>query len=172
MYKVMDSALRTYKGHRRSTQQGAFEWAPDWVGWANGGCIVGYGKPPNHKHVLVSPELLWCLRSMMVVNTKSPVIHTLVWQDQTFVPQWHRRVPSQWGLGGGGAGEIIQEAARRRGEGDLVYWCLVSKEKFMKERITGSVVVIQAYLRQGVASLVTTDEDAVLGVPPQCFEGS
>ena len=101
MYKVMDSALRTYKGHRRSTHQAVFVWPSDWVGGANGGCIVGYGKPPTQKHVRVAPELMWCLRSMMVVNTKSPVIHTLVWQDQTYVSQWHRRVPSQW-VGGGG----------------------------------------------------------------------
>ena len=103
MYKVMDSALRTYRGHRRNTHQGAFEWLPDWVRGANGGCIVGYGKPPTNKHVMVTPDVLWCLRSMMVVNTKSPIIHALVWQAQTFVSQWHRRVPSQW-VGGGGSG--------------------------------------------------------------------
>ena len=32
------------------------------------------------------------------------------------------------------------------------------------------MVVIQAYLRYGVVSLVTTDEDASLGVTPQSFE--
>ena len=53
----------------------------------------------------------------------------------------------------------------------LLYWCLVTKERLTSKKITGSVVVIQAYLRHGVVSLVTTDEDAVLGVPPQCFEG-
>ena len=66
MYKVMDSALRTYKGHSSKLNQTAsFEWFQDWVGGANGGSIVGYGKPPTNKHVMVTPELLWCLRSMI-----------------------------------------------------------------------------------------------------------
>ena len=108
---------------------------------------------------------------MMVVNNTSPVIHVLVWQAQTFVPQWHRRVPSQWVGGGGDPGAIIQEAACRKGEGDQVYWCLVTKEKLTSRRVTGSaVIVVQAYLKNGVVSLVTTDDDALLGVPPHSFE--
>ena len=75
------------------------------------------------------------------------------------------------GLGGGvDPGDIVQDAARRAGPGDLVYWCLVTKERLTPQKITGSVVVIQTYLSHGVVSLVTTDEDAVLGVPPHCFE--
>ena len=106
----------------------------------------------------------------MVVNILSPVTHVLVWQAQTYVTQWHRRVPSQWVGKGGDPGAVIPEAARRRGEGDQVYWCLVTEEKLTSRQTTGSAVKVeQAYIKNGVVSLVTTDKDAQLGVPYHSF---